>query len=255
MIKQLRINKMKNLNYTIMRKIAFTLLMLLTLSMSAQNDGVIRFLGIPVDGAKEEMISKLKQKGFVFNNEVMFQGEFNGSKIYGGIETYQDKVYRIRFFYDSEGYDKTVIIKRFNSLVLQYDNNEKYMSNINLDKVTKNIDTYLIDTYEDIGYELKRGKEYLAQYYYTVDKDPSDTTGYYQYKVEEYKKFSNSMASLKEEDREKFINMITSPEMFYMHRLEQDMVLFYITEGIGYGKFNIMFEYLNRRNAPNGQDL
>lgn len=246
---------MKNLNYKIMRKIAFALLIFLTLSLNAQNDGVIKFLGIPVDGTKEEMISRLKQKGFVFNNEIMFQGEFNGSKIYGGIEAYHDRVYQIRFFYDNEGFDKSVVINKFNSLVLQYDTNEKYMSNINLDKVIRNIDSYLIDTYEDLAYELKRGKVYMAQYYYTVDKDPSDTTGYFQYKKEQYRKFSNSIMLLKEEDRDKFLHDITSPEVFYMHRLEQDMVRFYITEGIGYGKFNIMIEYFNRRNAPNGEDL
>ena len=48
MIKQLKTNKMKNLNYKIMRKVAFTLLMLLALSLNAQ----VKFLGIPVDGTK-----------------------------------------------------------------------------------------------------------------------------------------------------------------------------------------------------------
>lgn len=40
-----------------------------------------------------------------------------------------------------------------------------------------------------------------------------------------------------------------------MHRLEQDLVQFYIVEGMDHGTFLIMFDYYNRRNAPNGEDL
>ena len=49
MIKKLKFNKTKSLNCKTMRKLVFTLLMLLTLSLNAQ-DGIIKFKGIPVDG-------------------------------------------------------------------------------------------------------------------------------------------------------------------------------------------------------------
>ena len=144
-----------------MKKLVFTLLMLLTLSLSAQNDGVIKFMGIPVDGTKSEMISKLKQKGFTYDyTNDMFKGEFDGNEIAGFILTYKEKVYGIRFTYDIDGYPKAVVINRYNSLVGRYETNEKYYSYISFDKAINNIDTYVIDTYEDIGYEMKQGKLY-----------------------------------------------------------------------------------------------
>jgi len=254
MIKQLEINKMKNLNYKIMRKFAFTLLMLLTLSLSAQ-DGIIKFKGIPVDGTKDEMIIKLKQKGFTYDyTNDMFKGVFDGDNIVGFIQTYNGKVYNIRFVHDSHGFNKSVVINKFNSLVLRYETNEKYLSNIKLDKAINDIDTYQIDSYEDIGNEMKRGKTYKAQYYYTFDKDLSDTTGLYQFKIETIRKYQN-LASTYGRNLDDFINDTTLPVLYYMHKLEQDMVQFYIIDGMDYDTYLIMFDYSNRRNAPNGDDL
>ncbi len=111
---------MKNLNCNTMRKIAFTLLMLLTLSLNAQ----VRFLGIPVDGTKSEMIDKLKQKGFApeqveidlekaegdyisvggeinegrireRDGEYFMHGYFDGKKSKVVISSYNNKVYQI----------------------------------------------------------------------------------------------------------------------------------------------------------------
>ena len=238
-----------------MKRLVFALLMLLTFSLSAQNDGVIKFMGIPVDGSKEEMISKLKQKGFTYDYEYnMFQGKFDGESIKGIIETYNDKVYNIRFMHDSRGFNKSVVISKYNSFVLKYDTNEKYLSNIKLDKAMNDVETYQIDAYEDIGYEMKKGKVYKAQYYYTFDKDLSDTTGFYQYKIETIRKYKN-LAAAYGKDIDEFINDSTLPMFYYMHRLEQDLVQFYIVEGMDYNTYLIMFDYYNRRNAPNGEDL
>jgi len=45
---------------------------------------VTRFLGIPVDGTKAEMISKLKDKGFneAIGLDDVLEGEFNGKDVY-----------------------------------------------------------------------------------------------------------------------------------------------------------------------------
>ena len=245
---------MKNLNYKTLRRLVFALLMLLTLSLNAQ-DGVIRFKGIPVDGTKNEMISNLKQKGFTYDYaKDMFRGIFDGEKIVGFIQTYNDKVYNIRFAYDVDGYQKTVVIHRFNSLVGRFDTNEKYLSYINFDKIMNDIDTYEIDTYEDIGYEMKRGKIYKAQYLYKYDKDLTDTTGFYQFKNEAYR-LVNSASVSQGVNLDTIIDDYTIEVLFIMQKLEQDLVQFYIIEGFDYNTFNIMFDYYNRRNAPNGEDL
>lgn len=63
---------------------------------SAQKD-VTRFLGIPVDGTKTEMIQKLKAKGFrptTYDKETL-EGEFNGRDVYVSVVTNNNKVWRI----------------------------------------------------------------------------------------------------------------------------------------------------------------
>ena len=48
-----------------MKKIVFFIVLLtITISTIAQKD-VSKFMGIPIDGFKPEMIKKLKEKGFV----------------------------------------------------------------------------------------------------------------------------------------------------------------------------------------------
>ncbi|MBQ2189824.1 MAG: hypothetical protein II452_03035, partial [Paludibacteraceae bacterium] len=56
-----------------------------------------KFLGIPIDGTKQEMIQKLKDKGFTYHyerGEEFLSGEFNGSDVHIFIATNNNKVYR-----------------------------------------------------------------------------------------------------------------------------------------------------------------
>lgn len=62
-------------------------------SMYAQKD-VTKFLGIPVDGTKSEMIQKLKAKGFTYNSvKDMLEGEFNGSEVQIAVVTNRETRY------------------------------------------------------------------------------------------------------------------------------------------------------------------
>ena len=64
-------------------------------AVCAQND-VTKFLGIPVDGTKSEMIQKLEEKGYRYNSQNDFlEGEFNGRDVHIYIGTNNNKVYRI----------------------------------------------------------------------------------------------------------------------------------------------------------------
>ena len=74
-----------------------SVVMLLTIStiLYAQKD-VTRFLGIPVDGSKSEMIQKLKAKGYRYNSTLdCLEGEFNGSQVHLSVVTNNNKVWRI----------------------------------------------------------------------------------------------------------------------------------------------------------------
>ena len=48
-----------------MKKILIALALLLGTTAVAQEKDVTKFLGIPIDGSKSDMIQKLKEKGFV----------------------------------------------------------------------------------------------------------------------------------------------------------------------------------------------
>lgn len=67
--------------------------LMLSFAMNAQED-VTKFLGIPVDGTKSEMINKLLAKGFTrteYDREVL-EGEFNGMSVVVNVQTNNNKV-------------------------------------------------------------------------------------------------------------------------------------------------------------------
>ncbi|MBQ2304176.1 MAG: hypothetical protein II256_07150 [Bacteroidales bacterium] len=124
---------------------------------------VIKFLGIPVDGTKQEMIEKLKSKGFT-NEQIFYgrnirsdylEGEFNGEKVEISIQTQNNKVWRLEII-DKTSRSEGQIISRFNKLVGQFENNGKYTP-------LKKIQT--IDENEDIKYEISvNDKQYNATF-------------------------------------------------------------------------------------------
>lgn len=111
-----------------MRKfITLIAMIVLAAGLHAQNE-VTKFLGIPVDGTKSEMIQKLKAKGFTYNQKYdIMEGEFNGEKVLIAVKTNNNKVWRIAVL-DKGFRDETKIRIRFNNLLSQFENNSKYAS-------------------------------------------------------------------------------------------------------------------------------
>ena len=147
---------------------SFFIFIVLTLILAnvsyAQND-VTTFMGIPVDGAKDEMINQLLKKGFKYDesqdNWTRLTGFFNGvnSNIY--ITTNKNIVDRISVC-DKNTYSKSQIIIRFNKLVKQFANNENYISD--------GYEKFIIPKNEDISYEmLCHNKNYNALFYQKPD--------------------------------------------------------------------------------------
>ena len=102
-------------------------MLVLSISMYAQRE-VTKFLGIPVDGTKSEMIRKLKAKGFeeIPGSDGTLTGEFNGSEVLLGVQTNNNKVWRIVLM-DAYVVDEAKIKVRFNRLCQQFSNNPKYV--------------------------------------------------------------------------------------------------------------------------------
>ena len=144
-------------------KIAGWLVVIFIMSLKtyAQQD-VTRFLGIAVDGYKSDMIKKLKAKGFTSNpnSADVLEGEFNGTEVNIYLGTINNKVWRL-VVSDTYTTDETNIKIRFNELIQQFRNNERYMPES--DSI---IATYIIHPDEDISYEmLVNKKRYEAAFY------------------------------------------------------------------------------------------
>lgn len=150
-----------------MRKF-LTLLAMIAISASvfAQKE-VTKFMGIPVDGSPTEMIKKLKAKGFTTDEDFMqaikqglvdwdgpemLIGRFNGEKVRVSLLVEQNKVWRICLV-DKDYRDETQIKIRFNTLVRQFENNDKYLY----------FYEQTIADDEDISYEMTvKNKQYQA---------------------------------------------------------------------------------------------
>ena len=224
-----------------MKKAIFSLLIsLFALTTLAQND-VTKFLGIPVDGTKSEMIRKLKAKGFKnspYDNEIL-EGEFNGYQVNIHIATNNNKVSRIMVA-DKNYIDATAIKIRFNKLCTQFHNNKKYIENALDDYIN---DIIISDT-ENLLYEISvKKKRYEAVFH-----QKPDTTG-----------LSNKiMLKLKDKYTIEQLENPTEEIRYYTMSLILDLayqktVWFMISEN--YGKYYISMYYDNEYNRANGEDL
>lgn len=211
----------------------------------AQND-VTKFLGIPVDGTKEDMIQKLKAKGFKYDyNSDWLTGEFNGNDVIVSPVTNNGKVYRIAVV-DANKTDEIGIRIRFNHLLKQFSDNKKYMPAFTEDLT--------IPQSEDISYEISiHKKRYEASFYQmpqekTYDTIIEDCETYLlqRYSPEQIKEIKNST----EEQQKAFLF-----EVFgcVLDILSKKSVWFMI--GDYYGKYYIIMYYDNIYNQANGDDL
>lgn len=194
--------------------IGFAVVLLFSAVLYAQKD-VTEFLGIPVDGTKQQMIENLKAKGFVYDSkEDVLSGEFNGEEVFIKVQTQGNKVWRLAVM-DKSFRNETQIKIRFNNLVRQFVKNESYLEclatffshetekelmNSGLfseEEIPKIFDDFLfeqtISDYEDIGYGITlRNKQYQAVFHQlgnSVDEDLKDITD----KIyEEVKELQNS---------------------------------------------------------------
>ena len=204
------------------------MLLISSLFIYAQQD-VTKFLGIPVDGSKSEMIQKLKAKGYTSSplDKDVLVGEFNGADVNIHVVTNNNKVYRIMIC-DVNNIDERAIQIRFNRLCEQFVNNSKYSS--------LPLEEYMIPDDEDISYEITvHKKRYEAVFYQKTDETfmaKQIEAAFPQY--------------TKEELRAEIVNFVTQ-------YISKKAVWFMINERLG--KYCITMYYDNEYNNANGEDL
>lgn len=224
-----------------MKKILFIIAILMTsLTLLAQND-VTTFLGIPIDGQKNEMKQKLISKGFVYNsNNDCFDGEFNGYDVSVYVATNNNKVWRIMLV-DKHQVNETDIKIRFNKLYHQFKTNNKYVT----------FQDYTIPDNEDISYEMSaKNKRYEAIFYQqTSTIDSTQITN--DLKAVILKKYTEEELENPTEDIKN--DIIKMSIKYAIDMVSKKTVWFMISEH--YGKYYISMFYDNEYNRANGEDL
>ena len=227
-----------------MTRFIFSLLItLMTLTTYAQKD-VTKFLGIPVDGTKTQMIQKLKAKGFKssYYDRDILEGQFNGSDVNVHIVTNGNKVYRIMVA-DKTSRDETNIRIRFNRLCQQFENNSKY--------TTQPYGQSIPDD-EDINYNISiNNKRYEAVFYQkpdTIDEGAIINTVNKQL-LSKYsqEQITNPTEEIITESR----NMVFE----YMYDIISKKTVWFMISENGYNKYTICMYYDNLYNQANGEDL
>ena len=222
-----------------------------------QSESTLKFLGIPVDGSKSEMVAALKDKGFRYDsNSGFLVGDFNGSESHIGIVENHGKVYRVVVF-DANTYDAGQIRIRFNNLIHQFENsNGKYYY------IDQN---EMIPEDEDISYEINvHDKQYSATFIYNPlygndelkDKVINEAVEESKLSIEETKDEKTIGGITYGEfysDKDNYNQLISSVVGVKVFQMSKNHVWFQIFEH--YGKYYIGIYYDNLINQPNGEDL
>jgi len=224
--------------------------------MAQQNKNkteVTKFLGIPVDGTKNQMIQKIKAKGFTYNQKQdRLKGKFNGRDVYVSVVTNKNKVWRI-MVQDVVPSSETNIKIRFNELCRQFVENEKYVPQ----NLTGN---YEIESDEDISYNITvRNKRYEAGYFQMTEKDKEflqDTTALMNaVKPIIQSKYTEEELDNPTEEITQDVYNIAADYLFenLYERVKNRSVWFLINEF--YGDYSIIMYYDNELNKARGEDL
>ena len=227
------------MNKSLKKSILFFFFLILPIASYSQKD-VTQFLDIPVDGYKPEMLQKIKSKGFTANRikEDILNGEFNGTDVTIVIATNNNKVWRVAVL-DANSTDETNIKIRFNNLIKQFVNNERYSK-----EADSTIAKYTIPKDEDISYEIiVNKKRYEAIFFQKSLKYDS---------LAKEKEILMAKEKLTDEEKERVKELIL--EMFTERMNSLNKPVWFMISG-NYGKYSIVIYYDNEFNKANGNGL
>lgn len=220
-----------------------------------QSEGTLKFLGIPVDGSKSEMVAALKDKGFRYDsNSGFLVGDFNGRESHIGIVENHGKVYRVVVF-DANTSDEGQIRIRFNNLIHQFENsNGKYYYTVPNNPIPED---------EDISYEISvNNKQYSAEFIYNplygndelrdrLINEVIEELGLE--KIKDEKTAGGITYGEFYSDKDKYNQLISSLVGLKIIQMSNSSVWFTICNH--YGEYFIGIYYDNLINKPNGEDL
>ena len=219
--------------------------------LSAQKD-VTKFLEIPVDGFESEMIEKLISKGYTISeySDDILEGEFNGMDVNISIGTQNNKVWRIAIV--DEVYTDEINIKfRFNTLIRQFNNSDRYVTQS--DSV---IAYYSIPEKEDISYEmLVNEKRYQAIFFQKSNNYESLTDDeYLEMLTEENIEVRNELDEFLSENPGKKAELVRIFRDASNGLNSSNKIVWFVIDELD-GKYGIVMFYDNEYNNSDGSQL
>lgn len=255
------------------RLLLIALISLVSIFSFGQDDGVLKFLGIPIDGTESQFTTKLRSKGFTYNSYTgSYKGQFNGKNVDVYIHTNHNVVDRVYVAFPSTTEENIRI--EFNLLLSQFKKNSKYMD--------LNMNEEIPET-EDISYEINvNNKRYQASFsYFDPDRDPLSFANALIDKfdgllpAESISKWKESMATslnLSEDDQKLQSEQMMTELQDAIGNIDEDKAFLFIATFIdgmksladgdvwfmiheNYGHYNLGLYYDNLHNQANGEDL
>lgn len=213
--------------------------MMISLGSYAQD--VTKFLGIPVDGTKEDFEKELVQKGFKFSRKYNgYKGVFNNEESYVHIYESEGKVYRVSvmpIYTFNEGEAK----RRYNTLCQQFATNKNYIQ-------LSSDESLRLDVDEDLDYGINvKGKRYEAYFSQVI----SDSTRSLLILSELYKHFSPIQIANPTEEESKKMLEITKEKCNEIYNNNLVWVVLSMIED----RYTITIMYENNSNDKRGSDL
>lgn len=253
-------------------------------------EDVTTFMGIPIDGTKNNMINQLQLKGFtiVDRKEGYLEGEFNGKDSYIYILTNRNKVYRICVV-DKYASGEQQIILRFNRIVRQFSENENYFLpfgcsidemlipdsermlwyNIKYENKTYQASFAQVPNYAISFYSNLNTDKFITEYNNAFEKTPEDLFEYNKGWIENeginyddfYNEFDISIfndTKYKFQDKDRaicFLLMCVRGISMASKLISQKSVWISIENAQNTGEYKIYYFYDNKYNMSNGEDL
>ena len=218
-----------------MKNKILTLLILISIAINSYaQQKVTKFLGIPIDGYKIDMIHKLEKKGFIYDSKRdCLKGEFNGHDVDVFVVTNNNKVYRIMLA-DQNWSNESDIKIRFNKLCSQFEKNGKYIK-------APLADDYKLTDEDNLSYQMLVDKKRIEAVYYQIDSKEE-----FQKEIDDYK--FNVPDQITDT-----IGIFTKYLTDIMELFTNRPVWFMIDEK--YGEYRILMYYDNELNHSDGEDL
>lgn len=219
---------------------------MMTASVMAENYPT-KFLGIPIDGTKEEMIRKIQAKGYTYHNEYgqeYLTGEFNGEEVAIAIRTNKGKVCQI-IVTERKTYTEGFIRIKFNNLMQQFEENPRYFS--------ASMDQSHLDDNEKISYEIAAHNK-LYRAYFLQKTHALDTAIWMKDMDRIAREVVEQLAdrdSISEREKDlvgQYIEQKAARQQ-YLNNIVWFQIL---SDG---AKYRIALYYDNRNNQANGEDL